>query len=410
MNPDMFQDAFGHSPTVRVFCPGYLNLIGEHIVDHGYGTISIATDIGTEILIAPNGRSDIHIRNTDEEYREHILESPAEWKGTSSPKWYEYVLAGWKSVVDKLKISAAGLDILMEGWIPSSVGLSSSSAIVCAAVLASWAVYTGNGFEGLSRDELTDMCIKGENYVGNCGERLVHLTQILARDDMGVRFDSFPLISHQVTIPPIAVFEVLHSGVKSQKVYHTRELRFTEGKIAAKLLLKMAGNDSACVRLRDAQEALGKRLEEMLASCENLPETITREELEKLLGADQLAECLSEETSNVDEFKIRSTASYVFTEAQRVNRFERACERGDLFAMGAIFNESHEAFNRDFERCDNDIDKLVTRCRMSHSYGAHISGWSGMVVALIDDIRPVYLGDKLVYHAFASSGAAIEFL
>ncbi|VDN31721.1 unnamed protein product [Cylicostephanus goldi] len=172
----------------------------------------------------------------------------------------------------------------------------------------------------------------------------------------------------------------------------------------------MAGNESSCLRLRDVQEALGKRLEEMLALCENLPETVTREELEKLLRADQLAECLSEETLHVSEFKIRSTAHYVFSEAQRVNKFERACERGDLFAMGAIFNESHEAFNQDFERCDNDIDKLVTRCRMSHSYGAHISGWNGMVIALIDDIRPVYLGDKLVYHAFASSGASIEFL
>lgn len=41
---------------------------GEHIVEHGYGTISIATDTGTEILAAVNDRSDIRITNTDEEY------------------------------------------------------------------------------------------------------------------------------------------------------------------------------------------------------------------------------------------------------------------------------------------------------------------------------------------------------
>ncbi|VDM76174.1 unnamed protein product [Strongylus vulgaris] len=52
---------------------------------------------------------------------------------------------------DRLKIDAAGFDLLMEGWIPSSLGLSSSSSIVCAAVLATWAIYTGRSFEGLSR-------------------------------------------------------------------------------------------------------------------------------------------------------------------------------------------------------------------------------------------------------------------
>ncbi|KIH52665.1 hypothetical protein ANCDUO_17231 [Ancylostoma duodenale] len=171
----------------------------------------------------------------------------------------------------------------------------------------------------------------------------------------------------------------------------SRDLRIAEGKIAGK-------------------EALGKRLEEMIAMTEYLPETATRDELEQLLGVEQLNECLSEETSHVMTFKLRSTARYIFSEALRVNRFESACERRDLLAMGMIFNECHESFNKDFECSDKAVDKLVTRCRMSHSYGAHVSGWSGIVVALIDDVRPVYLGDKLVYHAFASSGASIEIL
>ncbi|RCN41731.1 GHMP kinase protein [Ancylostoma caninum] len=379
MNPDMFRDVYGHSPTVRVFCPGYLNLIGEHIVEHGYGTISIATDTGTEILAAVNNRSDIRITNTDEEYGER-------------------------------RRKRAAVAPIFSGWIPSSVGLSSSSSIVCAAVLATWAIYTGKGFEGMSREDLADLCVRGEHYVDKSGEKIVHLTQILGRDDMGVRFDYFPLSYHLVNIPPIAVFDVLHSGEKPQKAFSSRELRVAEGKIAGKLLLKNAGKACLYFRLRDVQEALGKRLEEMIALTEHLPETASRDELEQLLGIEQLNECLSEETSHVTSFKIRSTARYIFSEALRVNRFESACERRDLLAMGMIFNDCHESFNKDFECSGKAVDKLVTRCRMSHSYGAHVSGWSGMVVALIDDVRPVYLGDKLVYHAFASSGASIEFL
>ncbi|KAK5976104.1 hypothetical protein GCK32_016552 [Trichostrongylus colubriformis] len=76
MNADMFRDVYGHAPTVRVFCPGHLNLMGEHIAEHGFGTIAMATDTGTEILAAPNDRAEIRLVNTDEDYRSHIVGNP----------------------------------------------------------------------------------------------------------------------------------------------------------------------------------------------------------------------------------------------------------------------------------------------------------------------------------------------
>ncbi|KHJ82196.1 GHMP kinase protein [Oesophagostomum dentatum] len=202
-----------------------------------------------------------------------------------------------------LKMDAIGFDLLMEGWIPSSVGLSSSSSIVCAAVLATLALYTGQSNEGMLRrvtvmEDLADLCVRAEQYVGGVGEKLVHLTQILARDDMGVRFDCFPLSSHLVNLPPMAVFDVLHIGEEPHKTHCTKDLRIVEGRIAGKLLLKNAGKTCIYSRLRDVQEALGKRLEEMIALSEDLPETATLEELEKSLGEDQLKECLSKEINH----------------------------------------------------------------------------------------------------------------
>ncbi|ETN77402.1 hypothetical protein NECAME_11071 [Necator americanus] len=384
MNPDMFFDVYGHSPTVHVICPGYLNLIGEHIVDHGYGTISIATDTGSEIFAALNGRSDIRISNTDEEYRQHVLNLPSEWVGTSCPEWFDYILAGWKSVVERLKIDPVGFDLLMEGQYDVFHLQLDYQAVHLSFVpqfLLPGQFILAKALKGY----------RGEEYVGKTGDRLVHLTQILGRDDMGVRFDFFPLRSHLVNVPHIAVFDVLHSGEVSNKSLCSRHLHLAEGKIAGK-------------------EALGKRLEDMIALCENLPETSSRTELEQLLGPEELEECLSEEIKHVTQFKIRSTARYVFSEAIRVNRFERACETRDLLTMGRIFNESHDSFTKDFDCTTKDVEKLVTRCRTSHSYGAHVIGWNGIVVALIDDVCPVYLGDKLVYHAFASAGASIELL
>ncbi|EYC34208.1 hypothetical protein Y032_0001g305 [Ancylostoma ceylanicum] len=63
-----FQNVFGHLPTIRVFCPGRVNLIGEHIDYHGYGVLPMATQDGTEILAAPNGQSIIRISNVDDQY------------------------------------------------------------------------------------------------------------------------------------------------------------------------------------------------------------------------------------------------------------------------------------------------------------------------------------------------------
>ncbi|EPB75032.1 hypothetical protein ANCCEY_05852 [Ancylostoma ceylanicum] len=69
-----FQNVFGHLPTIRVFCPGRVNLIGEHIDYHGYGVLPMATQDGTEILAAPNGQSIIRISNVDDQYIEELAD------------------------------------------------------------------------------------------------------------------------------------------------------------------------------------------------------------------------------------------------------------------------------------------------------------------------------------------------
>lgn len=55
-----------------------------------------------------------------------------------APKWYQYVLCGIKGILNVLptSIPPKGLNILVHGNIPPSAGLSSSSALVSAAALA----------------------------------------------------------------------------------------------------------------------------------------------------------------------------------------------------------------------------------------------------------------------------------
>lgn len=63
-------------------------------------------------------------------------------KDGKAPQWYEYFLCGIKGIQDLMKERGdsgriKGLSVLVSGSIPPAAGLSSSSALVCAAVLAS---------------------------------------------------------------------------------------------------------------------------------------------------------------------------------------------------------------------------------------------------------------------------------
>lgn len=54
----------------------------------------------------------------------------------SSPKWYHYFLCGYKGIVDHLSLETpVGMDIMLDGSVPRSAGLSSSSALVCCAAM-----------------------------------------------------------------------------------------------------------------------------------------------------------------------------------------------------------------------------------------------------------------------------------
>ena len=54
----------------------------------------------------------------------------------SNPKWQHYFLCGYKGMEEQVGHSAGGMDVMLEGSVPKSAGLSSSSALVCCAALA----------------------------------------------------------------------------------------------------------------------------------------------------------------------------------------------------------------------------------------------------------------------------------
>lgn len=60
-------------------------------------------------------------------FREYTHEITKEmWPGTTHPEWYEYFLAGWRGVLERLSIDIAspkGMNLLVYGTIPPASGV-----------------------------------------------------------------------------------------------------------------------------------------------------------------------------------------------------------------------------------------------------------------------------------------------
>ncbi|RCN40533.1 putative galactokinase [Ancylostoma caninum] len=375
----------------------------------------MATEDGTEILAAPNGQSIIRIANVDDQYLEHSVPLPSDWSGASPPKWYDYVLCGWKGIMERLNCDPIGFDLLVEGSIPPSSGLSSSSSLVCAAALTTWMIHTNKVFEGITREELADLCAIAEHYVGTQGGGMDQAAEVLAIDGGALRIDFSPLRSRIVSLPSLAAFTVLHCGDTLNKAAtsHYNE-RVVEGRLAGKLLLKKSRTPAKphSWRLKHVQEALGKSLEEMLELCDGLPDEASREELENLLTKEVVDECLSSNTQHLTSFKLRSRARHVYSEALRVDKFEEACKAGDLLEMGKLMYDSHESCSKDYECSCKAMDRLVVECRNAGAIGARLTGagWGGCAVALVDSSHPTDLGEKVLFNSKPRAGIKAQFL
>lgn len=140
-----------------------VNLIGEHVDYCGYPVLPMAIEQSILLAVAPSNSVDVHIANVNEKYKPFKCSMDSfEWvswefvwnrhrdsstffparikvpEKSIAPEWHSYFLCGVRGVVERLPESAQkrGFLVLVDGNIPSASGLSSSSALVSAATLA----------------------------------------------------------------------------------------------------------------------------------------------------------------------------------------------------------------------------------------------------------------------------------
>lgn len=284
-----------------------------------------------------------------------------------------------------------GLDLLLDGTVPQSAGLSSSSALVCCSALA---VMYANGKQ-CTKLELAEVCQRCERYIGTEGGGMDQSIAFLAEAGKAKLIEFNPIRTTGVQMPDEAVFVISNCCVGLNKAATSHfNTRVAECRLATQLLAKAKGLKwKDFRRLGDLQNHLALSLDDMMALVKA---TLSREPYSKqnvcdLLGvtADELNDTsLSERTFHLESFKLYERAHHVYSEANRVLKFKAICdtqENGALDKLGQLMNDSHASCRDQYECSCTELDQLTEIARGCGALGSRLTGagWGGCVVSLV---------------------------
>ncbi|XP_039989917.1 N-acetylgalactosamine kinase [Xiphias gladius] len=395
-----FETKYGESPLFYACAPGRVNLIGEHIDYCGYSVLPMAIEQNILAAVSVNNSGTIQLANTNPQYKDFTVSCSEDIAiDRDNPKWHFYFLCGVKGIQEKFGIAPlSGMSCVVDGTIPPSSGLSSSSALVCCAGLVTMEANQ----KSLSKVALAEICAKCECYIGTEGGGMDQSISFLAESGTAKLIEFQPLRATDVKLPDGAVFVISNCCVEMNKAASSHfNIRVVECRIATKMLARARGLDSSRpLKLAEVQTALKASLEEMLALVDEVlhPEPYSREEVCKVLGvtSEQFStELLSTNTQHVTHFKLHQRAKHVYGEAARVLQFKTVCDSetaASIQLLGDLMNQSH-ASCRDLYECSCPaLDQLVDICRMSGAVGSRLTGagWGGCAVSMVPSEKVEY--------------------
>lgn len=407
-----FESKYGRRPLFVARAPGRVNLIGEHIDYCGYGVLPMAIEQDLAIACSPSDSDIIELANVDAHlYVDFSCPSNGyviDQGRTQTVMWYNYFLCGHKGVAvsqeEKGGGKMCGMQVLVDGNIPPSSGLSSSSAMVCCSSLAT---IIANKFPIPSKSQLAEDCARSERFIGTIGGGMDQAISFLAEKGSAFMINFNPIRPSKVQIPPGYEFVVANSLVSANKAASSSRFndRVVECRLAAKVIATKKGLDWRSVNiLKEVQDALRYELGQMNSVVEEClhQTTYSKEEVGQILGVapDKLIEEVLPNVSEkakiaakeMTEFKLFQRASHVFSEAYRVVCFKSVANNVGssdpavtAAKLGDLMNQSHDSCRDLYECSCSELDELVSLCKSSGALGARLTGagWGGCVVCLV---------------------------
>ncbi|KAL7057642.1 hypothetical protein AAHC03_016741 [Spirometra sp. Aus1] len=401
-----------------VRAPGRVNIIGEHLDYNGYGVLPMA--LNQSVFLAagnlPSYLHDGHLKICSEDSRlenfDGSISECLEFATNGPPKplkWYHYVLCGFRGIHDYavehcLPWKPPSMCMMVgrgsgDECLPMCAGLSSSSALVVAAALA-----TARCAQ-LQIDPFTlaELCARCERLIGTQGGGMDQAACLLANQSpVFIEFTKPKLTVVPVAIPPGGCFVIVDSGVRLHKAASPLfNQRVSECRSAVQILSEACENEQAkpIQTLYDVQRLWGKTEPGQMLSDESPFQTAFGKAANSLPAL---------------------RAKHVYSEAQRVLDFRRLCERFDfssgdgadafLQSLGMLMNESQNSCRDLYECSCPELDRLVDVCRSAGAYGSRLTGagWGGCVVSLVAEATVEHFVKRVASQYFGESVEALK--
>ncbi|MFW6158250.1 MAG: galactokinase, partial [Planctomycetota bacterium] len=362
------------SPDAPVFITracGRVNLLGMHI-DHRGGAVNPLAVGDTLFVVEPRDDDRVVLRNVDAAYPPRSFsirdELPPEkiddWDDWTMDRYQERAAAGtqadWSNYVragvlylqhvntgDDGSFSPAlkGMNVFVSGNIPPASGLSSSSAVVVAAMEA--CIHVND--LSMPRREMAEAGQLAEWYVGTRGGGGDHAAIAFARKGHLAHIGSYPLTVESIPFPGGTVAVLCNSMVAAAKTAGARNVfnQRVAGYELGLLLLrkhfpKLAGSMQ---HLRDVNpQTLGVDEGDIYEMLSVLPEAATREDLSRRLAdqPDELRRIYRSHDPVDGGYRVRQVCLYGIAEYLRSERAVELLGRGDVAGFGRLMSLSHD--------------------------------------------------------------------
>lgn len=330
-----FSELFGHRPEVLSEAPGRVNLIGEHI-DYSEGfVLPFAIADRTYAAIARNNDGLVRIASQQRKNRIFTIDIH-DVKPGSAGEWEKYVLG----VIWTLEINS-GVDILIDGHVPSGAGLSSSAALECSVAVGLNTLFTLNK----SLEDLARATQKAENdYVGMPCGIMDQSVSLMGKAGSALLLDCRDLTTESVP------FDVASAGLELLIIDTQAHHALVDGGYA-----------------------------ERRASCESVAAKFGIPSM-RHLTMDTLEERRAEIT-DVEFIRAR----HAVTEIQRVKDAVAALRSSDFATLGQLINQSHISLRDDYSVSCPELDLAVDASLTAGALGARMvgGGFGGSAIALI---------------------------
>ncbi|VFQ61009.1 unnamed protein product [Cuscuta campestris] len=414
-----FIEFYGHPPDCYARSPGRVNLIGEHIDYEGYSVLPMAIRQDTIVAIRKHGADEpeklLRIGNVNQKYA--ICTYPADPDQVidlKNHKWGHYFICGYKGFYEYARSNGidvgvpVGLDVLIDGTVPTGSGLSSSAAFVCSSTIAIMASFGVS----IKKKELAQLACECERHIGTQSGGMDQAISIMAQSGFAELIDFNPIRSTDVQLPSGGSFVIAHSLAESQKAvtaavnYNNRVVECRLASIVLGIKLGMDSREAIskvktlsdveglCVSFASARGssdpviAVKELLKEDPYSAEDI-EKIIEEKLQTIFANSPSSLDVLEAANN---FKLHQRAAHVYSEAKRVYEFKDTVsssisEEEKLKKLGDLMNESHYSCSVLYECSCPELEELVKICRDNGALGARLTGagWGGCAVALVKE-------------------------